>query len=99
LVGFLLQIENWVLLHKKIIYAATVLILIFSVMGILRLQNEAFIVDDLPKTDKIYKDLKFFEENFKVVMPLEIVIDTKKRYGLAGARGLPVFEKIDPLAQ
>ncbi|MEJ7588912.1 MAG: MMPL family transporter [Ferruginibacter sp.] len=59
----------------------------------------AFIVDDLPKTDKIYTDLKFFEKNFKGVMPLEIVVDTKKRNGLAGMRALTIFEKVDSLAQ
>ncbi|MEP7144752.1 MAG: MMPL family transporter, partial [Ferruginibacter sp.] len=59
----------------------------------------AFIVDDLPKTDKIYTDLKFFEKNFKGVMPLEIIVDTKKRNGLAGMRALAVFEKVDSLSQ
>jgi predicted RND superfamily exporter protein len=98
LTQFLLQIEEWVLSHKKVIYGVTLVILIFSVAGIFKLQSEAFILDDLPKTDKLYTDLKFFEKNFKGVMPLEIVIDTKKRYGLAGARALPVFEKVDSLA-
>ena len=32
-----------------------------------------------PKSDKIYTDLKFFEKNFKGVMPLEIIVDTKKK--------------------
>ena len=36
-------------------------------------------MDDIPKSDKIYTDLKFFEKNFKGVMPLEIVVDTKKK--------------------
>jgi len=39
-------------------------------------------VDDLPKSDKVSVDLKFFEQNFKGVMPLEIVIDTKKKNGV-----------------
>ncbi|MDQ6756565.1 MAG: MMPL family transporter, partial [Bacteroidota bacterium] len=99
LTTLLLNIEKWVLHHKKFVYAATVIILIFSVMGILKLKNEAFIVEDLPQSDKIYTDLKFFEKNFKGVMPLEIVVDTKKRYGIAGARALPVLEKIDSLSQ
>jgi uncharacterized protein len=73
--------------------------LILSVVGIIKLKTEAFIVDDLPKTDKIYTDLKFFEKNFRGVMPLEIMIDTKKRNGLAGARALTVYEKADSLAQ
>ncbi|HEY9341103.1 MAG TPA: MMPL family transporter, partial [Hanamia sp.] len=96
--SLLLRIERWVFNHKRIVYAITLLAVIFSVMGIFKLKTEGFIVDDLPKTDKIYKDLKFFETNFKGVMPLEIVIDTKRRYGLAGARALPVLIKMDSLA-
>ncbi|MEO8853480.1 MAG: MMPL family transporter, partial [Ginsengibacter sp.] len=96
--NFLLKIEYWVFNHRKIVYACTVVVLIFSVIGIFKLKTEGFIVDDLPKTDKIYRDLKFFENNFGGVMPLEIVIDTKKRYGLAGARVLPVLVKMDSLS-
>jgi predicted RND superfamily exporter protein len=96
--NLLLRIERWVLNHRKIVYAITLVSIIFSVSGIFKLQTEGFIVDDLPKTDKIYTDLKFFEKNFDGVMPLEIVIDTKKRYGLAGSRILPVLAKIDSLS-
>jgi predicted RND superfamily exporter protein len=96
--NLLLRVERWVFNHKKIVYALTVALIIFSVMGIFKLKTEGFIVDDLPKTDKIYTDLKFFEKNFHGVMPLEIIIDTKKRYGLAGARVLPVLAKMDTLA-
>ncbi|RYF37955.1 MAG: RND transporter, partial [Chitinophagaceae bacterium] len=56
-------------------------------------------VDDLPRTDKIYTDLRFFEQHFKGVMPLEVLIDTKKKNGLTGMRALAVFEKVDSLAQ
>jgi hypothetical protein len=94
----LLRIERWVFNHKKIVYAFTLVVVIFSVLGIFKLKTEGFIVDDLPKTDKIYTDLKFFENNFKGVMPLEIIIDTKKRYGLTGARVLPVLIKMDSLS-
>ncbi|MEO6813262.1 MAG: MMPL family transporter [Ginsengibacter sp.] len=97
-INLLLRIERWVFNHKKIVYSITLVAVIFSVIGVFKLKTEGFIVDDLPKTDKIYKDLKFFEKNFKGVMPLEIVIDTKKRLGLAGARALPVLVKMDSLA-
>ena len=43
----------------------------------------------------IYKDLKFFERNFRGIMPLEIVVDSKKRRVL---RGLKPFYKVDSLA-
>ena len=80
--SFLLQIEKWVFNHKKIIYAVTAVVLIFAVVGIFKLKSVSYIVDDLPKTDKIYTDIKFFEKNFGGVMPLEIVIDTKKPKGI-----------------
>ncbi len=94
----LLKVEHWVIHHKKFVYAAALVIVVFSVAGIFRLKTEGFIVDDLPKTDKIYADLKFFEKNFGGVMPLEIMIETKKRYGLAGSRILPVLTKMDSLS-
>ncbi len=96
--NLLLRIERWVLHHKKVVYAIALVGIVFSIFGIMRLQTEGFIVDDLPKTDKIYTDLKFFEKNFNGVMPLEIVIDTKKRFGLAGTRVLPVLNKMDSLS-
>lgn len=96
--SFLLKNEKWVLHHKKAIYGITVAVLLFSIVGVFKLKTIAYIVDDLPKTDKVYTDLKFFEKNFRGVMPLEIVIDSKKRNGLAGMRALTVFEKVDSLA-
>jgi len=97
--SLLIKIEGWVFDHKKVVYASTLVILIFAVVGILKLKSVGYIVDDLPKTDKIYTDLKFFEKNFKGVMPLEIVVDAKKRYGLVGMKALRAFEKIDTLSQ
>jgi len=82
LTSFLLRIERWVVHHKRIVYGVTGGVLIFSIVGIFKLKSFAYIVDDLPKTDKIYTDLKFFEANFKGVMPLEIVLDTKKPKGI-----------------
>jgi uncharacterized protein len=81
-INFLLRIERWVLHHKKTVYVVTAAALIFAAMGIFKLKSVSFIVDDLPKTDKVYTDLKFFEKNFSGVMPLEIVVDTKKPKGI-----------------
>lgn len=91
------RLEVWSLHHQKQIYIVTGIALIVAVAGIFRLRTEGFIVDDLPRTDKIYTDLKFFEKNFKGVMPLEIVVDTKKKNGLR-QNPLQHFEKIDSIS-
>jgi len=82
LTAFLLRVEVWVVHHKKVVYGVTVIVLTLSVIGIFKLKSVAYIVDDLPRTDKIYTDLKFFEKYFKGVMPLEVVLDTRKPKGI-----------------
>ncbi len=88
-------LTTWVFGHRKWIYAATIVACIVSFAGILRLNSVGHIVDDLPKDENVYQDLKFFEKHFKGVMPLEIVIDTRKKNG---ATQLPTLEKMDQLS-
>jgi predicted RND superfamily exporter protein len=90
-------LETWALHHKRTIFISTCIILAISIVGITRLRSEAFILDDLPKTDPVFADLKFFEKNFKGVMPLEILIDTKRKNGIR-ANMLGNFTKIDKLS-
>ncbi|AHF16564.1 efflux RND transporter permease subunit [Niabella soli] len=91
------RLEKWSIHNRKTIYAATVIILVVATMGIFRLQSNAHMVDDVPQNDKIYTDLKFFERNFKGVMPLEILVDTRKKFGVT--RNFNNLVKIDSLAQ
>ncbi len=91
------RLERWSLNHRKLIYVITTVIVIISGFGIARFQSVGYIVDDLPKTDKLYTDLKFFEQNFQGIMPLEIIVDTKKKYGVS--RNLQNLNKIDSLSE
>jgi len=91
----LLKFEYWVLNHKRFVSAFWLVVLLISAGGIMRLKTLSYIVDDLPKKNKIYTDLKYFEKNFHGVMPLEIVVDTKKKNG---ATTLPVLQKLDELS-
>jgi uncharacterized protein len=98
LAAVLTKLEFWTLNHKLVIYVATALVLGVSILGMTRLRSETFIVDDLPKTDRVYADLRFFETNFKGIMPLEIIVDTKRKNGLR-SNMLRTFEKIDSLSE
>jgi uncharacterized protein len=98
LLSILDKLERWALHHRKTVYAVTAIISAIAIAGIFQLRSETFIVDDLPKKDKIYTDLKFFETHFKGVMPLEIVVDTRQKNGLR-KNPLQLFEKIDSLSK
>jgi len=91
------RLEKWSLNHRKFIYAVTIVIVAISVTGMTRLKSLGYIVDDLPKSDKLYTDLRFFENNFKGVMPLEIIVDTKEKRG--ATRNYSNLVRIDSLSQ
>ena len=72
-----------IVLHKrKLIYILTFIFVIGGIIGITMLKTTGNVVDDISKKDKLYKDMIFLEKNFKGVMPLEIVVDTKKKNGV-----------------
>ncbi|MEN9951707.1 MAG: hypothetical protein RLY85_2459 [Bacteroidota bacterium] len=99
LTGLLTRIEGWVFSHKRLVYLCTGIALAISAAGIMQLKTQAFIVDDLPKGDKIFADLKYFETHFKGILPLEILVDTRKRNGIAGSRALNVYEKVSAFGE
>ncbi len=85
---------RWVFRHRPVIYVLSALIIGLSIWGMARLEAIGYIVDDLPEDEVVYTDLKFFEKNFNGVMPLEIVIDTRRKNG---ATSLTTMKKIDAL--
>lgn len=97
LLSILDKLEHWSVNHRRWIFGLTIAAVAISLAGIARLRSEAFIVDDLPKADPIYTDMKFFESGFKGVMPLEILIDTKRKNGMR-VNPLKTFESIDSLS-
>jgi len=89
----LIKIERWAFTHTKWVFGITILAILISLVGVLQIKKEAFIVDDLPKQDKLYMDLKWFEQHAGGVMPLEVLVDTKKPNGLI--RSIKPLEQIE----
>ena len=83
-----------VIQHRKVFYIFTAVILALGIYGVSIMKSTGYIVDDLPKNDPILLDLKFFENNFKGVMPLEIVIDTRKKGKVIKLSNLKKIEKL-----
>ena len=79
------EVSKFVLGRKRIIYAVLGVIMIGIVIGAGRVTTSGRVVDDIAKSDKLYKDIMFFEENVGGVMPFEISIDTKKPKGILNA--------------
>jgi len=83
LINNILDKINFIVHNKRTaLYIIVAAITIIGGLGMFTIKKIGYVVDDLPKSDPIYKDLRFFEKNFKGVLPFEILIDTKKEKGV-----------------
>ena len=92
-------IVNWMedtVRHNRIaIYASTVIIIIVSIIGVYKIHISGSIIEDMPKGKQFYKDIVFFENEFGGIMPLEILIDTKRKNGVMNLSTLKRMSKLE----
>ena len=67
----------WIFRNQKKIIAISVLICIFSVAGILKIQINHVLLEDLSDDVPVKKDFYFFDENYSGVRPFELWIKMK----------------------
>jgi hypothetical protein len=88
------RLVNIVLMKRRWVYVTAILVGLGAFYGMSLIETTGSISDDIPRNDKVYLDLKFFEENFNGVLPFEILVDTKKKG--KGTR-LSTLRKVDEL--
>ncbi len=93
--GFVNWMENMVRHHRIAIYIASVVILIASFIGMYQIRISGSLIEDMPKKAQFYKDIKFFEESFDGIMPVEILIDTRKKEGVTQSKTLKKLERLE----
>lgn len=72
-------IDHWVHNKRRTIYVTVSIITVIAALGFKFVRVNGYIVDDLPKNDPIYTDLKFFEHYFHGVVPFEMAVEVKQR--------------------
>ena len=87
--------ENTVRHNRIAIYISAVLIIIVSIIGVYKIRVSGSIIEDMPKGKQFYKDIVFFENEFGGIMPLEILIDTKRKKGVMNLSTLKRMNKLD----
>ncbi|TDG35389.1 Fis family transcriptional regulator [Pedobacter changchengzhani] len=84
--------------HKSaMVYLGTLIISIIAFIGVLKINVNGYVVDDLPKSSTILQDLRFFEKNFDGILPLEVSVDTKKKNGVLNLTNLKRIEKMEKM--
>ena len=81
--------------YKRInVFIISILSLIFGIIGINQINISGSIIEDMPKKSAFFKDILFFDEEFNGIVPIEVIIDTKRK---GGANRLSTLKRIDKL--
>lgn len=89
-------VEKIVKSKRTVIYTIYGLLLVFSVIGVCQMKVSGSLIGEMPKSASFFKDIVFFEKEFNGVMPLEIMINTKRKKGVMK---LSTMKKMDELQQ
>ena len=83
--------------HRKVVYIITGVILVGGIYGVTLMQTTGNVVDDLPQSDKVITDLRWFEEKYNGVMPFEVLIETEKAGQITKRANLKRLESLQNL--
>ncbi|WP_439127895.1 efflux RND transporter permease subunit, partial [Polaribacter sp.] len=87
--------EKMVRNQRITIYFTTVIVIVLGIVGVYMIRVSGSLIEDMPKSLPFYKDIKFFEKEFGGIMPLEILIDTKKEKGVMKLSTLKKMEELN----
>lgn len=74
---------EYIVRNKRIeVYITSIVLLVLSIIGIYQINISGSPIEDMPQNEQFFKDIRFFEEEFDGIMPVEIVVDTKRPKGV-----------------
>lgn len=95
--GFVDWMERMVKHRKITIYVTALILLVASIIGIYQIKISGSLIEDMPKKADFFKDIRFFEEEFNGIMPLEIMVDTKRKKGVMKLATLKRMNELEEL--
>ncbi|NNL15451.1 MAG: MMPL family transporter [Flavobacteriaceae bacterium] len=95
--GFVDWMEHMVKYKKITIYVTALLLLILSFIGIYQIRISGSLIEDMPQKTEFFGDIRFFEEEFNGVMPLEFMVDTKRKKGVMKLATLKRMNQLEEL--
>ena len=91
-----IKILEHIVKHKKFnTYITSLILIILSIIGIYQINISGSMLDDMPKKQDFFKDIIFFDEQFNGIVPLQIIVDTKRKDGVFKLSTLKRLEKIE----
>lgn len=93
--GFVKWMEGKVRQKRINTYIVALIALVASIIGIYTINISGSILEDMPKKQSFFKDILFFDREFDGIVPLEILIDTKRKDGVLKLSTLKRMERLN----
>jgi len=77
-------------------YIISLVLLFASIIGIYQIRISGSILEDMPQKKEFFKDIMFFDNEFNGIVPLEILIYTKRKDGVLK---LATLKRMDALGK
>ena len=88
-------LDLWTQTRRKTIYIVSGIALVLALVGMNLLFTSGSLTDDFSKSDPVFKNVKYIESKFKGVMPLEILIDTRKKRSVSQVKTLRLIDELE----
>ena len=79
---FVKWMEDKVRKKRINVYIVSLLGLIIGIIGIYQIKISGSIIEDMPKSAPFFEDIRFFDESFNGIVPVEIWLDSKRENGI-----------------
>lgn len=79
---FVSWMENKVRKKRVNVYIVSLIGLIVGITGIYQIKISGSLIEDMPKSADFFQDIRFFDQSFNGIVPVEIWIDSKRENGI-----------------
>lgn len=97
--GFVNWTEKMVKYRKITIYITALILIVGSIIGIYQIRISGSLIEDMPQNKQFFKDIRFFEQEFNGIMPLEIMINTNRKKGVMKLSNLKRMNTLEELIE
>lgn len=94
--GFIQFLVRTVMYHRRRVYLVALILMGVALAGVAQIYTSGNLSEEFQESDPLYQDLKYYESKMGGVVPLELVIDTRRP---GGAYRSSTLKRLDALQE
>ena len=96
---FVSWMEEKVRKKRVNVFIVSLIGLIIGITGIYQIKISGSMIEDMPKSAGFYKDIRFFDQSFNGIVPVEIWIDSKRENGIVKPATLQRMDQLQEVIE